>query len=155
MPNYLDLERLPSMNFCEELSGLSVRWTHPIQQQGRRFPFLSSSAVLLICSFLTSGVFTDSTQQIHSLRASGVMSSQAESVLELDKIIFRKSAGISCATPGEIFLTIIYIFLLSYAQCNTAWRWTGRQEKSPFRQDFLSCMICRAMALQRLICPSS
>jgi hypothetical protein len=44
------------------------------------------------------------TQQIHSLRASGVISSHAASATGLEVRVFRKSAGILCTTPPEISL---------------------------------------------------
>jgi hypothetical protein len=41
-------------------------------------------------------------QQIHSLRASGVISSHAASAALSEESAFRKSAGTWCATPLEI-----------------------------------------------------
>lgn len=102
-------DRLLSTNFCDALSGLSFRWTQPYQQHGRRIPSLSSERTRRICSRRTSGCFTETTQQIHSLRASGVRSSHIAKALESDVRAFRKSAGNACATPPEIFL-VIYIF---------------------------------------------
>jgi hypothetical protein len=51
---------------------------------------------------LVSGFFADSIQQIHSLRASGVMSSHAVKALGLDVSALFKSAGSACTTPLEI-----------------------------------------------------
>ena len=73
----------------------------PAQQQGRRFPFISSARVLSTCCFLVSGFLTDSTQQIHSLRASGVISSQAARATEEEVMTLRKSSGTLCTTPAE------------------------------------------------------
>jgi len=84
-----------SMNLCEGLVALSVRWTQPIQQQGRRTPSLSSVTTLSTCSFLVSGRLTESVQQIHSLRASGVISSHAANAAGSEARAFRKSAGSS------------------------------------------------------------
>lgn len=100
------LDRLVSTNFCEGLNGLSFRWTQPYQQQGRRIPSLSSEHTRSTCSRRFSGCLTEKTQQIHSLRASGVISSHAVSALESAAKALRKSAGRSCATPPGIFLVI-------------------------------------------------
>ena len=100
------LDGLLSMNFCEGLSALSFRWTQPYQQQGRRIPSLSSEHTRSTCSRRFSGCLTEKTQQIHSLRASGVISSHAVSALESAAKALRKSAGRSCATPPGIFLVI-------------------------------------------------
>lgn len=43
--------------------------------------------------FLVSSFFADVTQQIHSLRASGVMSAQTSFTTESDSIALRRSAG--------------------------------------------------------------
>jgi len=52
-----------------------LRWGHPAQQQGRRFPSMSSVRTLWTRLLLVSCFLAFSTQQIHSLRASGVISS--------------------------------------------------------------------------------
>jgi len=75
----------------------------PAQQQGRRMPSLSSVRVLSIWSSLVSGFLTDSIQHIHSLRASGVISSHADSAFGSEVRIFRKSSGTLCTTPAAIF----------------------------------------------------
>ena len=51
---------------------------------------------------LVSSFLTEMVQQIHSLRASGVMSSQAASTFASDASAFRRSAGRLCTTPPEI-----------------------------------------------------
>jgi len=53
---------------------------------------------------------TEMVQQIHSLRASGVISSHADSALGSDDKAFRRSVGSSCATPPEIFLLISSLY---------------------------------------------
>lgn len=53
---------------------------------------------------LVSAFLADSIQHIHSLRASGVMSSHAVNTCGSDASAFFKSAGASCTTPLEIFL---------------------------------------------------
>jgi hypothetical protein len=55
-----------------------------------------------MCCLLVSGFFTEITQQIHSLRASGVISSHFAHAAESEMRTFRKSAGILCTEPGEI-----------------------------------------------------
>lgn len=82
----------------------------PNQQQGRRFPSLSSETTLSTCSFLFSGILTDIVQQIHSLRESGVTSSQTTKALGSEDKAFRKSSGIVCAVPLEISLLTIKLF---------------------------------------------
>ena len=52
--------------------------------------------------FLVSSCLADSTQQIHSLRASGVMSFQASRAGELPVKAFRRSAGNWCTVPEGI-----------------------------------------------------
>lgn len=51
---------------------------------------------------LVSGFFASRTQQIHSLRASGVMSSHAARAVGEEARVFRKSAGTLCTTPSTI-----------------------------------------------------
>ena len=85
----------------------------PAQQQGRRIPSKSSVCVLSIRRLLVSGFLADSIQQIHSLRASGVISSHAASDAGEEIRIFRKSSGTLCTTPAEIsFLVISLSYLL-------------------------------------------
>src|SRR3989344_2697062 len=75
------------------------RWVQPDQQQGLRLPPLSlesalSTRILLVCAFLP-----DVTQQIHSLRASGVISSHTVRAAGEAVMAFRKSSGNLCTTP--------------------------------------------------------
>src|ERR1035438_8368340 len=81
----------------------SQRWAHPGQQQGRRFPSLRLEQPHSIRRLLVSALLADSIQHIHSLRASGVMPSQAVNACGSDVSAFSKSAGTSCTTPLEIF----------------------------------------------------
>jgi hypothetical protein len=78
------------------------RCGQPGQQHGRRIPSLSSEHTLSTCWCLVSSFLTEMVQQIHSLRASGVMSSQAASAFASDVSAFRRSAGRLCTTPPEI-----------------------------------------------------
>jgi hypothetical protein len=57
--------------------------------------------------FLVSSRFVDVTQQIHSLRASGVMSAHTSFTLGSDAIALRKSAGILCTEPPAMAPVII------------------------------------------------
>jgi hypothetical protein len=61
---------------------------------------------------LVSGFFADSIQQIHSFRASGVMSSHVANALALAVSAFFRSAGRSWTTPPEI------VFLLKASLAN-------------------------------------
>ncbi len=83
------------------------RCGQPGQQHGRRIPSLSSEHTLSTCCRLVSSFLTEMVQQIHSLRASGVMSSQAASAFASDAIAFRRSAGRLCTTPPEIRTVVI------------------------------------------------
>lgn len=74
----------------------------PAQQQGRRFPSISSECVLPILRFRVSGFLADSIQHIHSLRASGVIFSHAARALGAEVRVFRKSAGTLCTAPVAI-----------------------------------------------------
>ena len=78
------------------------RCGHPGQQHGRRFPAISCDFALSICSFLVSSFFGEIIQQIHSLRASGVISFQAAKVALEPVSIFLKSGGTLWTTPVEI-----------------------------------------------------
>jgi len=55
-----------------------------------------------MCCLLVSGFFTEMTQQIHSLRARGVMSSHFARATGSEIRAFRKSAGTACTGPREI-----------------------------------------------------
>jgi len=63
-----------------------------------------------MCCLLVSGFLTEITQQIHSLRASGVMSSHFARANESEMRTFRKSTGTLWTAPGEIaFLLMNFI----------------------------------------------
>ena len=84
----------------------------PAQQQGLRFPSISSVRVLAIRWLLVSAFLADSTQQVHSLRASGVMSSHAASTAEEEVGTFRKSVGTLCTIAVEIpFLVTFFNYI--------------------------------------------
>ena len=79
--------------FTEGLTSLSVRCVQPIQQHGRRVPALKSLCARVILRTRVSFSLAFSTQQIHSLRANGVISSQVASASGLSRNICRKSFG--------------------------------------------------------------
>src|SRR5207245_4566130 len=81
------------------------RWSQPGQQHGRRFPSLRLDQPHTILLLLVSAFLADSTQHIHSLRASGVMSSHAAKARGSDASAFFKSAGRSCTTPLEMVIS--------------------------------------------------
>src|ERR1700761_7730043 len=75
------------------------RCLQPGQQQGRRRPSSSSSWVRRTRRLRVASCLASSTQQMNSLRASGVMSFHAASASELPISASRKSAGSLCTTP--------------------------------------------------------
>jgi len=65
---------------------------------------------------LVSAFLADSIQQIHSLRASGVMSSHVANAFASEASAFFRSAGRSWTTPPEIrFLLRAWLIRLSLA----------------------------------------
>jgi len=89
--------------------GVSIRfqrWGQPAQQQGRRMPLRILSRPTATRRHLVSSFFADVTQQIHSLRASGVISAHTFVTIGSDAIALRKSAGILCgAELWFLFMT--------------------------------------------------
>jgi hypothetical protein len=73
--------------------------------------------------FLVPTFLPDMTQQIHSLRASGVISFHTASAVGMEAIDFKKSAGILCKLPVEISffdIRLFYLFLTSLKTKNNA-----------------------------------
>ena len=68
-----------------------------------------------ICCLRVSGFLTEIAQQIHSLRASGVISSHFARAAGSEMRIFRKSAGTPCTAPAEIAFSVIDFILHRYA----------------------------------------
>jgi hypothetical protein len=68
-----------------------------------------------MCCLLVSGFLTEMTQQIHSFRASGVMSSHFARAAGSEIRTFRKSAGTPCTAPGEIDFLVMDFILHRYA----------------------------------------
>jgi len=65
-----------------------------------------------MCCLLVSGFLTEIIQQIHSLRASGVMSSHAARANGSVTSAFRKSAGTLCTTPLAIAFLLTDLFYM-------------------------------------------
>ena len=76
---------------------------------------LSSVRTRSMCCLLVAGFFTEITQQIHSLRASGVISSHFARAAGSEMRTFRKSAGTLCTAPGEIAFLAMDFILHGYA----------------------------------------
>ena len=64
-----------------------------------------------MCCLLVSGFLTEITQQIHSLRASGVISSHLARAAGSEVRAFRKSAGTLCSAPSETALLVMDFIL--------------------------------------------
>ena len=98
---------LPSCRLTGQVRNSFQRWGQPGQQQGRRIPSLSSVRTRSMCCLLVSGLLTEMTQQIHSLRASGVISSHFARATGSEMRTFRKSAGTACTAPRETALLVM------------------------------------------------
>lgn len=118
-------DRRPSTHCTDGLIGLSVRWTQPIQQQGRRFPSRSSATVRVMWFFLVSGCLTLIFQQIHSLRASGVRLCQAVRAAGEAANAFCRSAGSLCAVPPARGSEAMHVLYLMPAGVVRLWRATA------------------------------
>ena len=83
---------------------MSQRCGQPAQQHGLLIPPRSFDSPTVIRRVRVSACFAEETQQIHSLRARGVISSQVAKALESATRAFLKSAGILCTGAVEVFL---------------------------------------------------
>lgn len=83
------------------------RWRQPAQQQGRRMPELSFEIPTTTRRCLVSMCLAPSTQQIHSLRARGVISFQAVRAVASAVNALHKSAGKLCTVPLRISSLLI------------------------------------------------
>jgi hypothetical protein len=80
--------------FSETFStGVHYLCVHPAQQQGRRIPPRILDSALSMRTALVSCFLLEVTQHIHSLRASGVMSSHTAFTVGSAVMALRKSAG--------------------------------------------------------------
>jgi hypothetical protein len=82
----------------------------PAQQQGRRIPPFIFERALLIRISLVSFFLPEITQQIHSLRASGVIFSQIAIALGVVASAFLKSEGILCGIRVGLSFLVINLF---------------------------------------------
>jgi len=83
------------------------RCGHPGQQHGRRMPPRSLSMPTSMRRFLVAAFLAEVTQQIHSFRASGVISAQRRLATAFDSMALRKSAGSSWIVPPAISRFVI------------------------------------------------
>ena len=90
---------LLSTNFCERLNSLSSRCMQPAQQQGRRIPPFILEIPFLIRISRVSAFLPEITQQIHSLRASGLISCQRAFTAGVAAMAARRSGGSLWTTP--------------------------------------------------------
>src|SRR5215472_16384466 len=67
-----------------------------------------------MCCLLVSSFLTEITQQIHSLRARGVISSHLARATGSEMRTFRRSAGTLCTAPGEMAFLAMDFILLRY-----------------------------------------
>jgi len=91
----------------------------PAQQHGLRIPPPSFESAFLIRIPRVSAFLPEMTQHIHSLRASGVISSHSARTLGAEAMALRKSSGIACTTPPAIVLLLIDLFY------QIPWLWDG------------------------------
>ena len=85
------------------MHSVTYRCAQPAQQQGRRMPLFIFDIALVILIPLVSALAPEVTQQIHSLRASGVMSAHSARTLGFEVILLRKSAGRAWTVPPASF----------------------------------------------------
>ena len=97
-PTYGDFS-VVSARLSNHFFALGRRCGQPGQQQGRRLPAWSSSTARLILRLRVVPSLAETTQQIHSFRASGVRSFQAAFVVASEPRALRKSAGVLCTGP--------------------------------------------------------
>lgn len=86
---------------------------HPAQQQGLLMPLCILEMATETLRSRVSDFLADSTQQIHSLRASGVISSQSFKATGDAVMAFRRSCGsLLCTVPAGSLVVNICISLL-------------------------------------------
>jgi hypothetical protein len=94
---------------------------HPAQQHGLRIPLCILDLPTKMRFSLVSCFLADVTQQIHSLRASGVISCHIASMVLSADIASRKSSGSLCSVPPGncVLMRLLYRTFLckSYAVC--------------------------------------
>ena len=119
-----------SGHFISCKPGLSLRGTrpffsrcgHPGQQQGRLLPSVNSSQARWIRCFRVSSVLHEVTQHIHSLRANGVISSQAVFAVGEANTAFRKSDGIACIVDLLCFFLPLLCALVRLTSTSSSYK---------------------------------
>ncbi len=91
-------------------AALGLRCGHPGQQQGRRLPLSKSACSRSMCSFLVSAFLTMVTQQIHSLRESGVSPSHRVASFGVAETAILISRGVVCKKVEDFKAFAMYIF---------------------------------------------
>jgi hypothetical protein len=89
----------------------------PAQQHGLRMPPFSFESAFSIRILLVSAFLPEVTQQIHSLRARGVMFSHTAPAAGTPVSAFRKSSGILCTTPPASSFRVMREL---YQNCDTS-----------------------------------
>ena len=91
--DWLDGSFLIASERGKRVSDRLQRCGHPGQQHGLRMPPRILSMPTSMRRFLVASCLAEVTQQIHSFRASGVISAQRLLAVALDSMALRKSAG--------------------------------------------------------------
>ena len=96
-----------------------------------------------MCCLLVFGFLTEITQQIHSLRASAVISSHFARAAGSEMRTFRKSAGTLCTAPGEIafFVMVKGLFIMSILPTQPDAPISGQCSSSPSSAAFLGVVV--------------
>lgn len=105
-PNVVGAVRMKRVEMYRKIH----RCEHPSQQHGLRMPPLSFESPFSIRISRVSAFLPAVTQQIHSLRASGVMSSHTSSAAGVASNALRQSAGMGCNAPPETCAFAIRVF---------------------------------------------
>lgn len=110
------------------------RCIQPAQQQGRRIPARSFDRPTSIRRCRVSGFLASRIQQIHSLRASGVISSQRACALGVSINALRQSAGTVCTTPVAILFLVITLSIAVTRRklCPLSNQYYSLRERSPY-----------------------
>jgi hypothetical protein len=91
--DWLDGSFLIASESGKHASDRLQRCGHPGQQHGLRMPPRILSMPTSMRRFLVASCLAEVTQQIHSFRASGVISAQSLLAVAVDLMALRKSAG--------------------------------------------------------------
>src|SRR6516225_154355 len=97
-----------------------------------------------MCCLLVSGFFTEMTQQIHSFRASGVISSHFARAAGSEMRTFGKCAGTLCSGPREIAFLVMGF---TYTVTSSVWESPDALRIGPQRRASLDNCSDRKCAL--------